>query len=490
VWVTAGPHTIAVAIPEARRQGGVDSAYSDFRVDSQFAVGGGVSTVTITGPYNAAGPGDTPSRRKIFSCTPQNTAEETPCARKIVATLSRRAFRSQAAADAALDGIMEFYQQGAKEGGFEPGIQRALARILVSPRFLFRMEDEPANVPNGAAFRLNDVDLASRLSFFLWSSIPDDELLDLAASGKLSDPAVLEAQTRRMLNDPKSDGLVKNFAGQWLYLRDLSSAQPDTKEFDDNLRQAMRRETEMLFESIVREDRSIVTLLDADYTFVNARLAKHYGIPDIRGDYFRRISLPKDSPRRGILGQGSILTVTSTANRTSPVLRGKWILQNVLGTPPPVPPPNVEVNLDAPANSKPTTLRSRMEAHRTNPVCASCHKIMDPLGFSLENFDLIGKWRDQDNGLPIDSTGTLVDGSAVAGSADLRKAVMARSDSFVTVTTERLMTYALGRPVEYYDLPTVRTIVRDGAKKNGTFSALVLGIVKSAPFQMKTKKAS
>jgi hypothetical protein len=272
-------------------------------------------------------------------------------------------------------------------------------------------------------------------------------------------------------------------------LRDLSSAAPDTKEFDDNLRQAMRRETEMLFDSVVREDRSLVTLLDADYTFVNARLARHYGIPEIRGDYFRRISLPKDSPRRGILGQGSIMTVTSTANRTSPVLRGKWILEHVLGTPPPVPPPGVEVNLDAPPNAKPTTLRARLEEHRTNAVCASCHKIMDPLGFSLENFDLIGKWREQDNGLPIDSTGVLVDGSPVAGPADLRKAVLARSDSFVTITTERLMTYALGRPVEYYDLPTVRAIVREAGAKNHTFSSLALGIVKSAPFQTKMKKA-
>jgi hypothetical protein len=487
--VTAGPHTISVATPESRRQGGLDSPYSDFRVDAQAPVGGGISTITITGPYNSAGPGDTPSRRKIFICTPQNATEESACARKIITSLARKAFRSQAAADAGLAGLMAFYEQGAKEGGFESGVQLALARILVSPRFLFRMEEEPASVANGAAFRVKDIDLASRLSFFLWSSIPDDELLDLAEKGRLSDPAVLEGQTRRMLNDPKSDALVKNFAGQWLYLRDLSSAAPDTKDFDDNLRQAMRRETEMLFESVVREDRSILTLLDADYTFINARLAKHYGMPDIRGDYFRRISLPKDSPRRGILGQGSIMTVTSTANRTSPVLRGKWILQNVLGTPPPVPPPGVEVNLDAPANAKPTTLRARLEEHRTNPVCASCHKIMDPLGFSLENFDLIGKWREQDNGLPIDSTGVLVDGSPVAGPADLRKAVMARADSFVTITTERLMTYALGRPVEHFDLPAVRAIVREAGTKNQTFSALALGIVKSAPFQMKTKKA-
>jgi len=306
----------------------------------------------------------------------------------------------------------------------------------------------------------------------------------------LKDPVVLEQQVRRMLKDPKSRALIDNFAGQWLYLRDLASATPVTKEFDDNLRQAFRRETELLFESIVREDRSILTILDADYTFVNERLARHYGIPGIRGDYFRRIALGADNPRRGLLGQGSFLTVTSIATRTSPVMRGKWILQNLLGAPPPSPPPGVEINLEADPNAKkPNSLRERLELHRTNPVCASCHKIMDPLGFSLENFDLIGKWRDTDGGVKIDSTGTLVDGTPVQSVTDLRKAVLSRSDAVVTTTMERLMTYALGRPVEYYDMPAVRAIVHDAAKNDYRFSALVLGAVKSQPFQWKMKKA-
>jgi hypothetical protein len=336
---------------------------------------------------------------------------------------------------------------------------------------------------------VDDAALASRLSFFLWSSMPDDELLDLAAKGRLKDPAVLEQQTRRMLKDPKSKALIDNFAGQWLYLRDLGSVTPVTKEFDDNLRQAFRRETEMLFDSIVREDRSILTVLDADYTFVNERLARHYGMPGIRGDYFRRISLDAASPRRGLLGQGSFLTVTSIATRTSPVMRGKWVLQNLLGAPPPDPPPGVEVNLEAdPKAPKPNTLRERLELHRTQQVCASCHKIMDPVGFSLENFDLIGKWRETDSGIPIDATGTLVDGTPVRGVADLRKAILNRSDAFVTATMERLMTYALGRPVEYSDMPAVRTIVRESGRNDYRFSAMIVGVVKSPAFQTKLKK--
>jgi hypothetical protein len=319
--------------------------------------------------------------------------------------------------------------------------------------------------------------------------MPDDELLDLAVKGRLKEPAVLEQQTRRMLKDPKSRALIDNFAGQWLYLRDLASVTPDTKEFDANLRQAFRRETELLFDSIVREDRSVLTMLDADYTFVNERLARHYGIAGIRGDYFRRISLDQTSPRRGLLGQGSFLTVTSIATRTSPVMRGKWILQNLLGAPPPAPPPGVEVNLEAdPKAKKPNTLRERLELHRTQQVCASCHKIMDPLGFSLENFDLIGKWRDNDSGVPIDSSGVLVDGTPVRGVADLRRALLSRSDAFVTTTMERLMTYALGRPVEYTDMPTLRAIVRDSGKNDYRFSTMIVGVVKSPAFQMKVKK--
>jgi hypothetical protein len=487
--VKAGPHTIGIAVIEGRRAGGIDDAYSDYRVNSQFAVGGGVSTLVITGPFNATGAGDTPSRSRIFVCHPANASDEDPCARKILTTLARRAFRRPLADDSEVEALMTFYQKGRKDSDFEVGIQQALARILVAPRFIFRMEDEPANVKSGAAYRVNDFALASRLSFFLWSSMPDDELLQLANDGKLKDPAVLELQVRRMLKDPKSDALVKNYAGQWLYLRDLAGLQPDTKEFDANLRQAMIKETEMLFDSVVREDRSLLTLLDADYTFVNERLARHYGIPNIRGDYFRRISLDANSPRRGLLGQGSILTVTSIANRTSPVLRGKWVLQNILGTPPPVPPPNVEINLDPdPKATKASSLRERLEAHRVQPVCASCHKIMDPIGFSLENFDLIGKWRDVDGGVPINSSGVLVDGTPLTRPSDLKKALLGRSDMFVTTATEKMLTYALGRAVDYNDMPTVRSIVRDASKNGDRFSSLVLGIAKSAPFQTRMKQ--
>jgi len=488
--VKAGPHTIAVAVVDGRRAGGIDEQYSDYRVNSKFAVGGGVQSVIITGPYSPTGTGDTPSRRRIFVCTPQSAGEEASCARKIVSNLARRAFRRNLVDDAEVDGLLAFYERGRKEGDFETGIQQVVARLLVAPRFVFRMEDEPANLKDGGSYRVSDTALASRLSFFLWSSMPDDELLDLAAKGRLKEPVVLEQQVRRMLKDPKARALIDNFGGQWLYLRDLSSITPVTKDFDDNLRQAFRRETEMLLESIVREDRSVLTLLDADYTFVNERLARHYGMPGIRGDYFRRVNLDATSPRRGLLGQGSFLTVTSIATRTSPVMRGKWILQNLLGAPPPAPPPGVEVNLEAdPKAKQPSSLRERLELHRTQSVCASCHKIMDPLGFSLENFDLVGKWRDTDGGAKIDSSGTLVDGTPVNSVADVRKAVLSRSDIVVTTTMERMLTYALGRPVEYYDMPAVRAIVRDAAKNNYRFSSLVLGAVKSSAFQMKMKKA-
>ena len=490
VQVKAGPHTIAVAVVDGRRAGGVDEQYADYRVNSKFAVGGGVQSIVITGPYSPTGTGDTPSRRRIFVCTPKNASEESSCARKIVESLARRAFRRNIVDDAEIDSLMTFYDRGRKEADFEAGILQAVARVLVAPRFVFRMEEEPAGLKDGATYRVDDASLASRLSFFLWSSMPDDELLELAAKGRLKDPAVLEQQTRRMLKDPKSKALIDNFAGQWLYLRDLASVTPVTKEFDDNLRQSFRRETELLFDSIVREDRSILTVLDADYTFVNERLARHYGMPGIRGDYFRRISLDAASPRRGLLGQGSFLTVTSIATRTSPVMRGKWVLQNLLGAPPPDPPPGVEVNLEAdPKAAKPNTLRERLELHRTQQVCASCHKIMDPVGFSLENFDFIGKWRDTDSGIPIDATGTLVDGTPVRGVADLRKALLNRSDAFVTATMERLMTYALGRPVEYSDMPAVRTIVRESGRNDYRFSAMIVGVVKSPAFQTKMKKA-
>ncbi len=487
--VTAGPHTLGLALVDRARGAGVDDAYSDFRVDSAFTPGGAVGTVTITGPFKPSGAGDTPSRQRIFLCRPAAAAEEAPCARRILGNMARRAYRRPATA-AEVDTLMAFYQEGRGQGDFELGIQQGLARILVAPSFLYRSEPEPAGVPSGRTYRIGDLALASRLSFFLWSSIPDETLLDLAEKGRLSQPAVLAQQVRRMLADPKADALVTNFAGQWLYLRELATVQTDARNFDDNLRQAFRRETELLFGSIVRDDRPLLELLTADYTFLDERLARHYGVPNVFGSYFRRVSLPADSPRRGILGQGSMLTVTSVATRTSPVARGKWILENLLGTPVPQPPPGVEINLEAdPKAEKPTTLRQRLEMHRKNPVCASCHKIMDPMGFALENFDLVGTWREAEAGWPIDATGQLADGTPLKGPADLRAAVLSRSDMFMTVATEKLMTYALGRPVHYNDMATVRAIVRDAARRDNRFSALVLGIVESAPFRQRIKKS-
>jgi hypothetical protein len=487
--VKAGPHVIGAALVDRVRAAGVDDQYSDFRINSAFVPGGGVQTVVITGPFKASGPGETPSRRRIFTCQPATSKEEGACARKIVSNLARRAYR-RTPLDDEIETLMGFYQQARGDGDFENGIQQAVARILVAPAFLFRVEQEARGARPGVPYRLSDVELASRLSFFLWSSIPDDELLDLAAKGRLREQAVLRQQVKRMLADSKAEALATNFAGQWLFLRDLGSVQTSAQNFNDNLRQAFRRETEMLFSTIVREDRSIVDLLNADYTFVDERLARHYGIPNIYGSYFRRISLDPSSPRRGLLGQGSMLTVTSVATRTSPVSRGKWILENLLGTPPPNPPPGVEVNLEKdPKEVKVTSLRQRMEAHRTNPVCASCHKIMDPIGFALENFDLVGTWRERDGGVPIDSSGVLADGTPLRGPAELRDALLARSDAFVTHAVEKLLTYAMGRPVEYYDMPTVRSIVHRAAQSDYKFSSLVLGVVESAPFQMKMKKA-
>jgi hypothetical protein len=435
------------------------------------------------------GQGDTPSRRRVFVCHPANANEETPCARQILSTISRRAFR-RPASDSEMATLMKFYEQGRKEkdGDFETGIQQALARVLVAPAFLYRLEEEPAGATEGTIYRLSNLELASRLSFFLWSSNPDDELLDIAMKGKLTDPKALEQQMRRMLADPKSQSLITNFAGQWLNLRELDKAETSAKNFDDNLRQAFKRETEMLFQSVVREDRSIVTLLDADYTFVDERLAKHYGMPNIRGSYFRRVPLPASSPRRGLLGQGTFLTVTSVGTRTSPVTRGRWILENVLGTPAPVPPPGVDTNLEKDAEQvKITSLRQRLELHRKVEPCASCHKIMDPIGFALENFDMVGTWRELDGKTPIDASGQLVDGSKLQGVADLRSALLSRREMFVTTATQRLMTYALGRTLQYYDLPAIRKIVRQAAQDDSKFSSLVLGVVQSDPFQKKMK---
>ncbi len=446
----------------------------------------GVSSVTITGPLNPTGPGDTPSRRRIFVCRPAAGQDELPCAKRILSMLATRAYR-RPVTDADLEKLIGFYQQGRNEGGdFDHGIEMALARVLVGVDFVFRFEREPASVAAGASYRISDLELASRLSFFLWSSIPDGELLNLAEKGKLHDPAVLAQQTRRMLADRRSQALVTNFAGQWLALREVKNA---PAQVAGNLRQSFRRETDLLFESILREDRSLLTLLNADYTFVDDRLAKHYGIPNVYGSQFRRVAITDDN-RRGLLGQGSFLLVTSVADRTSPVARGKWILENLLGTPAPIPPPNVPPLDEDKAKSKATTLRQMMEEHRSNAVCAACHKIMDPIGFSLENFDLNGKWRTMDGKTPIDASSELVDGTKLNGPASLREALLSRSDMFVTAATEKLLTYALGRAARYYDMPTVRAVVRDAAQDDYRFSKFILGIVESDPFQMRIKRTT
>ena len=483
--IRAGLHTIGAASTRAFDPGNMDSGFS-----APAGRGGGVTGITITGPYGLLTPGDTPSRRKIFLCYPANENAEANCARQIVKTLATRAFRQPITdKDPSVETLLSFYQEGRNEGGFEIGIERALARVLVDPRFIFRLEHVPANVPQGAAYRLTDLELATRLSFFLWSSIPDSKLMDLAIAGQLSRPAVLEEQVRRMLTDPKAKSLIDNFASQWMRLRELDNAEPDASaDFDGNLRIAFKREMEMFFESILREDRSVIDLLDADYTFVDERLARHYGIPNIKGSLFRKVTLAKDDPRRGILGKGSILLVTSASNRTSPVQRGAWVLENLLGMRPPSPPPGVETNLDAKTEAaKATTIRERMELHRSNPVCAACHTIMDPVGFSLENFDLVGKWRDLDGKTRIDPTAEMVDGTKLDGPASLRRALQDRSNMFVSVATEKLMTYATGRVVTPYDMPAVRKAIRDSANTNYRLSSLILGVVKSEPFQMRTK---
>jgi Protein of unknown function (DUF1592)/Protein of unknown function (DUF1588)/Protein of unknown function (DUF1587)/Protein of unknown function (DUF1585)/Protein of unknown function (DUF1595) len=475
--VAAGPHTIGVTMP-AYDTAGVDDVYSVYPDNAA------ITSVAITGPTNPTGPGDTPIRRKIFVCHP-TSGDETACAKRILTSLATKAFR-RPVRDVDLETLLGFYQQGKNSGGFEHGIEAALARILVDPWFIFRFEKEPPGTQPGGIYAISDLELASRLSFFLWSSIPDEELLRLAEQNKLHDPQILARETRRMLADPKSDALAENFAGQWLYLRELKNSRPETANFNDNLREAFRRESELFFDSIVREDRNVVDLLNADYTFVDERLAKHYGIPGVYGSRFRRVKLPDDT-RRGLLGQGSILLVTSVATRTSPVQRGKWVLENILGSSPPLPPPNVPSLPENASTAKLVSVRQKMEAHRANPVCASCHKIMDPIGFSLENFDLTGKWRTTDAGVPIDASGQMVDGTKLSGPASLREALLSRSDVFVSTLTEKLMTYALGRGLKYYDMPAIRAITREASRNDNRFSSIVLGIVKSAPFQMKMK---
>jgi len=504
-----------------------------FGTDEMFDGSPGLSSVTVEGPFSDAGPGDTPSRRRIFVCRPrQDREEESPasaptslklrrgraaapgaeaekasarsrrsspevqasedgCARTILTGLARRAYR-RSATPADVNTLMSFYERGRRNGTFDTGIESALQRLLISPDFLFRLELDPAGSASGTPHKISDVELASRLSFFLWSSIPDDELLDAATRGTLSTPAGLERQVRRMMADPRSKALVDNFAAEWLQLRDLRNAVPDPDlfpGFDENLRDAFRQETELFIDDQIRSDRGVPDLLSANYTFVNERLADHYGIRGVYGSRFRRVELP-DGQRGGLLGQGSILTITSYPNRTSPVLRGKWLLENILGTPPPPPPPDVPALKDKGANGQRQSVRQRLEEHRQNPVCATCHSQMDPLGFALEHFDAVGGWRTADDGrTPVDASGALPSGDRFEGLPGLRALLVTRREQFASTVTERLLGFAVGRGVEYYDRPTVRAILRDAAGSDYKWSAIILGVVRSTPFQMRRSES-
>ena len=497
--VTAGPHLVGAAfikknsaLIETTRQ----PYHAHYNMDRHPRQQPAVRSVSVIGPFDPSGIGDTPSRDRIFSCRPptEQTADTTSaeeCAVSIIATLARRAYRRPVTVED-LDQLVSFYRTGQTAGGFEAGVETALRALLASPEFLFRIERDPEGLAPGTAYHVTDLELASRLSFFLWSSLPDDELLALASAGRLRDGSILDAQVCRMLADPRAATLTTNFAAQWLHLRNLDAARPDARlfpDFDDNLRQGFRRETEMLFQSVVDDDRSVVDLLTADYTFVNERIARHYGIPNVYGDHFRRIALPEGSPRAGLLGHGSVLTVTSYATRTSPVLRGKWILENLLGTPPPPPPADVPPLEENKSRLHAVSMRDRMEAHRRNPACAVCHRIMDPAGLSMENFDAIGRWRDVQAGAAIDASGSLPGGETFVGAAGLRGALLDRPDVFVGTMTEKLLTYALGRGLDHADAPDVRGIVRAASEHDYRFSSIVLGVVRSAPFQMRRSES-
>ena len=500
----AGPKLIGVAF--VQRTEARDEATLRPRMRSR-GTQPAINSVTISGPYNVTGPGDSPSRRRIFVCRPSSVVEELPCARRILSTLARRAYR-RPATEADINDLLPFYEQGrrgagsagasnaggggpAGAGSFDLGIQKALERLLVSSQFLFRIERPPSSgaaTGPGTAYRISDLELASRLSFFIWSSIPDDELLDVAAAGRLKDPKVLEQQVRRMMADQRSESLVTNFAAQWLYLRDIGAKLPDEilfADFDETLRTSMQRETELFIGSIFRENRSVLDLLRANYTFLNERLARHYGIPNIRGSHFRRVTFPDGSVRGGLLGQGSVLTITSYSTRTSPVLRGKWVLENLLSAAPPPPPADVPSLKTETAPGKPLTLREAMIQHRAAPACAGCHARMDPIGFAMENFDAVGRWRERDGDQPIDATGVFPEGTKFEGIPGLKKELLRQPEQFVGTVAERLLMYAIGRNLQYYDAPTVRAVMRESAPANHTLPSLVLGIVKSRPFQMR-----
>ncbi len=487
--VKAGPRTIDVAFIER------SEALSESFLRPPGRTRGplpSVASVTITGPYNASGSADTPSRRRIFTCRPRTAAEEPACAKEIVSTLMRRAYR-RPVTDADLAPAMKFYTAGRAERDFDLGIERAVERTLVSPQFLFRIEEEPAAVKSGAPHPVSDIELASRLSFFLWSSIPDDELLAAATSGTLRRPDVLHKQITRMLADRRAEALVTNFAAQWLFLHDVESKEPDLylfRDFDDNLKPEFERETKLFLDSILRSDRSVLDLLTANYTFVNERLAKQYGIPNVTGSDFRKVMLPPGSPRAGLLGQGSILASTSYSTRTSPVLRGKYVLQNLLNTPPPAPPPNVPALKTESSAGQALSMREAMVRHRADPACAGCHAKMDPIGFALENFDAVGRWRDEDGGKPIDVVSSLPDGTRVDSVEGVRRLVLRDPGLFVEAMTSKLLMYAVGRNVQYYDGPAIRAIARESQKHNYTFASLVEGVVESDQFQMRVKRVS
>ena len=502
---TAGPHDVAVTFT-TRTPALLETLIQPYLYpkppgSNQWSSRRGIylRTVEISGPFEVTGVSDTPSRHRIFVCRPARPSEEAGCATTILSTLARRAYR-RPVTDAELAALLTFYNDGRAAGDFETGIELALRGLLVSPGFLFRIERDPAQIAPDTDYRISDLELASRLSFFLWSSIPDDELLEAAMQGTLAEPAVLDRQVRRMLADSRSAALVDNFVGQWLQLRRVPTLAPDPfkdPDFDESLRRALRRETELFLDSIIHEDRSVLELLEADYTFLNERLARHYGVPHVYGSHFRRVALPAGSVRGGLLGQGSVLAVTSHANRTSPVVRGKWILENILGTPPPEPPANVPALEEKQDGGQALTMRERMEEHRVNPICASCHLIMDPLGLALENFDQAGRWRPVEESFnsrvasftPIDTVGTLPDGTTFDGPVEMRQALLSRSDNFVATLTEKLLTYALGRGAEHYDMPAVRAITRDAARNDHRFSSLVLGVVNSVPFQMRRSES-
>ncbi|SPF52796.1 conserved exported hypothetical protein [Candidatus Sulfopaludibacter sp. SbA4] len=499
IKVRAGPQRISASFPQ-KFDGPIEDEYrmvEQSLVDVSVGALPGMTTLphlhelSITGPVKAAGVSNTPARRKIFTCRPVSGDEEIPCAKQILSALARAAYRRPVTAND-LEGLLSFYQSARNQADFDAGIRTAIQAIIANPEFVFRFERDPANVVSGKNYRISDLELAARLSFFLWSGPPDEQLIALASQSKLRDPVVLEKQVRRMLADPRSNALSSTFASQWLHLQNLKIVNPDLflfPDFDKGLANSMLQETELLFDSIMREDRNVVDLLTADYTFVDERLAKHYGIPNVLGSRFRRVPLT-DPNRFGILGHGSILTLTSTAIRTSPVQRGKYVMEVLLGTPPPPPPKDVPAlpeNAESRTGhvAKPLSVRERMEQHRANATCAGCHKLMDPIGFALENFDAVGVWRTNDSGFRIDSSGQMFDGAKLNGPASLREALVNRSDAYISTFTENLLAYGLGRVLEYTDMPVVRGIAREAARNNNRFSSFVLGIVKSTPFQMR-----